>query len=199
MTQRQTGIYEHSFHGIPVRTGDVICTTDGGAGGLYAALWQRLGTLVPGPIDHCAVYVGPGGRCVEAGARGVITFDMDDPWDAAARHDVRWLLDTFYGVAYPLAGRGLEPADEERIRAGVAGYCLEQAAARRPYNVNFLDSAGDDAFYCSQLVFKAYHRFGIDLNTWHTDPARAPLHSVVFPLEIWESCRERVMVASHAR
>jgi hypothetical protein len=184
-------VYEHNFHGIPVRTGDVICTSDGGEGGLYAALWQALGSLVPGPIDHCAVYVGPGGRCVEAGARGVITFDMTDPWDAAGRHDVRWLLDTFYGVAYPLAGRGLGREEERRIRAGVAAYCLEQAVAAKPYNFNFLASDADDAFYCSQLVYKAYKRFGVELNTNSGGVLAGALQQVILPVAIWESCQER--------
>lgn len=182
-------IHEHSFRGIPVRTGDVICTADGGDGGVYAALWGALGALVPGPVDHCAVYVGPGGRCVEAGARGVIAFDMGEAWDAASCHDVRWLLDTFYGVAYPLAGRGLPAPEEERIRAGVAAYC--QAQAGKPYNPNFLAADEDGAFYCSQLVYKAYHRFGIDLNTNRGVALGGPLQQIILPLEIWESCGER--------
>jgi hypothetical protein len=182
-------IHQHSFHGIPLRTGDVICTSDGGDGGVYAALWQALGTLVPGPVDHCLLYVGPGGRCVEAGARGVIAFDMADPWDAPGRHDTRWLLDTFYGVAYPLAGRSLSITEEERVRAGVATYCLAQAG--KPYNVNFLAAEDDSAFYCSQLVYKAYRRFGIDLNSSRGLALGGPLQQIVFPLEIWQSCRER--------
>jgi hypothetical protein len=185
-------IYEHRFNGIPVRTGDVICTADGAEGGVYAALWQTLGALVPGPIDHCAVYIGPGGRCVEAGARGVIVFDMHDPWDAHALHDSRWLLDTFYGVAYPLAGRGLPAEKERRIRSGVAAYCLEQAKAGKPYNVNFLASDDDSAFYCSQLVYKAYLRFGINLNRNQAIPLPDALSQIVFPLEIWESSPGRM-------
>lgn len=184
-------IYEHTFEGIPVRTGDIICTSDGGEGGVYGALWQALGTLVPGPIDHCAIYIGPGGRCVEAGARGVIAFDMADAWDAAAAHDTRWLLDTFFGVAYPLAGRGFAGGDEERIRAGVAEYCLAQAVAAKPYNINFLAADDDSAFYCSQLIYKAYLRFGINLNTSKGVALGGALDQIVFPLEIWESCRER--------
>jgi len=37
-----------------------------------------------GDVDHVVIYVGPGGRCVEAGAKGkVITFDIiDNAWNA---------------------------------------------------------------------------------------------------------------------
>jgi len=57
-----------------VQTGDIICTTDGGGEIFAGQFWRLVGKLIPGEVDHIAVYVGPQGRCVEAGAKGrVIT------------------------------------------------------------------------------------------------------------------------------
>ena len=45
---------------------------------LPGEFWRLVGRLVPGDVDHVMMYVGPGGRCIEAGSRGVIAFDMPD-------------------------------------------------------------------------------------------------------------------------
>ena len=72
-------IHTYKIDGLTVRTGDLICTSTGGQsmpGGLF---WKLFGELVYGEVDHIAVYVGPGGRCVEAGAKfRVLTFDIVD-------------------------------------------------------------------------------------------------------------------------
>ncbi len=60
-------------------------------------------------------------------------------------------IDILYGVAYPLQGRGLSKETEANIRRSVADYCLAQAAANKPYNLNFFDPDTERAFYCSQL------------------------------------------------
>jgi uncharacterized protein YycO len=98
------------------------------------------------------------------------------------------LLDNLYGVAYPLAGLSLSNEEEAGIRKRVATYCLRQAAARKPYNLIFLDSGTENAFYCSQLAYKAYLREGIDLNTSKGLPCLPGMHSIVFPQEIWSGC-----------
>ena len=100
-------------------------------------------------------------------------------------------LDQLYGVAYPLEGRGLSNEEEVSIRKSVAEYCLAQAEAQRPYNINFLDSDNETAFYCSQLAYKAYMRHAINLNTGQGVPNLPGTSSIVFPHEIWGACSSR--------
>lgn len=182
-------IYTHQLNGFSLQTGDIICTRDGIPDSLYGKFWLLVGRILPGDVDHCALYVGPGGRCVEAGPGGVITYEMQSGcWDASPLAEQRLFVDQLYGIAYPLADRGLSPAEERRIRAGVAAYCLEQAALQKPYNFNFLNPDQENAFYCSQLIYKAYLEQGIDLQTT-VDLAVAHLvEPIVFPEEIWQSC-----------
>ena len=183
-------IHTHSINGLPVQTGDIICTTDGGGEILVGQFWRLVGKLIPGDVDHIAVYVGPRGRCVEAGAKGrVITFDIGgNIWDAERMLDERWLVDTFYGIAYPLMDKDLPEYRISEIRESVADYCLAQAAAGKPYNINFLDSETEEAFYCSQLAYKAYKKEGIDLNTGKGIPEIPGTDSIIFPQEIWSGC-----------
>jgi hypothetical protein len=196
-------IYDHVFDNLPVRSGDILFTQDGETCPppdtprsmpgrptcLFGQIWRLLGRLVPGEIDHCLVYVGPGGRCIESAARGVIAFDMPgETWNSSPLAKERLLIDSLVGVAYPLAERGLQPDDEQRIRLDVVSFCLERAAKRRPYNPNLFNTQTDGAFYCSQLIYRAYLATGIDL-----DPDRDPslLERIVFPEEIWNACPHR--------
>lgn len=185
-------IYEATIEGVPVRTGDIICTMNGVEAGVLGRLWQALGYIVPGEIDHVALYLGPGGRCVEAGARGVIVFAMPaGRWVAEEALAERWILDTFVGVADPLASRGLPAEEERRVRAEVACYCEAQAGAGKPYNVNFFDPATDAAFYCSQLIYKAYLASGVDLAL---GPGTSLTHgeaTIVLPQHLWQNGARR--------
>jgi uncharacterized protein YycO len=187
-------IYTYTIEGVPLRTGDIICTangavTEGVMNKVAGTLYHALGMVVPGEVDHIAMYIGPGGRCVEAGARGVITFDVyDGRWDAQRMHAKRWLLDTFYGIAYPLHERGLSANKEAAIREDVARFCLEQATTARPYNVNFFNPGSEAAFYCSQLAYRAYIRHGIDLDQNRGHLLIEHIGQIVFPYEIWHSC-----------
>lgn len=187
-------IHEHAFDRLPVRTGDIICTKNGEPRSLLGHFWYQVGRLVPGEIDHVVVYIGPGGRCVESGARGVIVYEMQgETWDARCIREMRPLRDTLVGVAYPLAGLGLSADDERRIRADIAAFCLAQADAGKPYNPLFLDAGTDDRFYCSQLVYRAYLEQGINLNSNHGVPRGPGLDQIIFPEEIWQACpRQRV-------
>ncbi len=179
--------------GLAVQTGDLICTNTTEGRSVFAGLFYRLyGIVIPGPVDHVVVYVGPGGRCVEAGAKlRVMTFEIaGDVWDASKMTKERGpIRDILYGVAYPLAGRSLSAEEEDRIRRGVASYCLQQAKARKPYNVVFVDSMTEKAFYCSQLAYRAYLEQGIDLNTNQGVPDVPGTNSIVYPQEIWNGCR----------
>jgi cell wall-associated NlpC family hydrolase len=185
-------IYSYELHGMYLQTGDIICSSDGAERMLFNQAYRALGMLVPGPVDHVAVYVGPGPRCVESGPFGVISFDIHDQgWEADLMWSQRKIADTFYGVAYPLAGRGLSAEEETRIRLEAAAYCLRQAEARKPYNFNFFNSETEEAFYCSQLIYKAYQQHGIDLNTNQGVPQFRFINSVIFPWELWNACKRQ--------
>lgn len=182
-------IYEYQIEGLKVQSGDLICTSDGGGADLKGQFWRLIGKLLPGDVDHIVVYVGPGGHCVEAGAKGrVVTFDLQGArWDSQAMLNERGgLIDSFFGVAYPLGKRPVNPSEATRIREAVSEYCLAQVG--KPYNLNFLDSSTDRAFYCSQLAYKAYLREGIDLNTGVGVPDVPLTESIIFPQEIWNGC-----------
>ena len=70
-------VFSYQINGLIVQTGDLICTTDGGDVDIKGQFWRLIGKLIPGEVDHIVIFVGPGGRCVEAGARGkVITFEV---------------------------------------------------------------------------------------------------------------------------
>ena len=190
--EKVTQIHEHGINGLTVRTGDLICTTDGDPTFFSGQIWRLIGKVIPGEVDHIVIYIGPGGRCVEAGAkRKVIEFIVpENGWDTVAMRDDRGgLIDTLYGIADPVADQGLAPEEQSRIRIDAANYCIEQAEREKPYNILFNLSDIEDAFYCSQLAYKAYLRHGIDLNTNRGIPGIPFTESVVLPQEIWDECR----------
>jgi len=180
-------VYSFEINGLLLKTGDLICTVDGGPPVVPGEFWRLIGKLIPGDVDHIVIYVGPDGRCVEAGAKGVISFETHSPiWDSASMVTQRELVDQLYGIAYPLKNGVLEPGREETIRESVAAFCLAQIG--KPYNFNFLDSSTEDSFYCSQLAYKAYLRCGVNLNTGKGVPQVPGTGSIIFPQEVWESC-----------
>jgi len=152
--------------------------------------WRVLGLLVPGEVDHVAIYVGPGGRCIEASAKGVYGFDLEDnEWAPEKMFKHRGpFKDHLVGAAYPLHGFDSSEKEKGRIRLAVAKYCLAQANARIPYNINLFNPDREDAFYCSQLAYKAYLPHGINLNTGKGVVNLPGTRSIVFPQEIWEGC-----------
>ncbi|MHC4086099.1 MAG: hypothetical protein ACYSU3_14675 [Planctomycetota bacterium] len=189
-------VHTYQIDGLTVRTGDLICTNTTEEESVFGGIFYRIfGTLIPGKVDHIAVYVGPGGRCVEAGAKyRVITFNIKhNTWNSSKMIEERgFIVDNLYGIAYPLAGLSLSSEEEAGIRKRVAMYCIRQAEAKKPYNAMFIDSKTENAFYCSQLAYKAYLKEGIDLNTGKGVPDLPNLpgmESIVFPQEIWSGCR----------
>jgi hypothetical protein len=184
-------IHEYEINGLLARTGDIICTRDEGPRILGGQFWRYIGHLIPGDVDHVAVYVGPGGRCVEAGARGrVITFSViGHTWDHLIMREQRGeMADALYGIACPVEGRGLSESEKAKVRENVAGYCLAQAAAEKPYNLDFFKADTEDAFYCSQLAYMAYLMNGIDLNTGLGIPHIPQTSNIIFPQDIWNGC-----------
>lgn len=186
-------IHSYQIEGLTVQTGDLICTNTTEGKSVFGMLfWQLFGMLIPGEVDHIAVYVGPGGRCVEAGAKYcVTTFNIkNNTWDSSKMIEERGpILDNLYGIAYPLEGLSLSSWEEAEIRKRVANYCIKQARANKLYNALFLDSKTENAFYCSQLAYKAYLKEGIDLNTGKGVEEFEGMESIVFPQEVWNSCR----------
>jgi hypothetical protein len=186
-------IYTYEIEGILVQTGDIICTMNGKPNILPGEFWLFVGRLVPGDVDHVAIYLGPDGRCVEAGARGVALFDIPHGhWDTERMALQRGLLfDTFYGVVSPLDALGLSEGDEYEMRIKVAAYCLAQVG--KPYNLNFLNSEHEESFYCSQLAYKAYQQVGIDLNTALAMEQIPGTNAIIYPQEIWNGFSHRAL------
>jgi hypothetical protein len=135
--------------------------------------------------------VGPNGRCIEAGTRGVIKFTVfDGTWNTERMTRRRGLLfDTFYGVVSPLDGLQVSQEEEFEMRSRVASYCLAQVG--KPYNLNFLNAETEDAFYCSQLAYKAYQQIGIGLNTGLAMEKLPGTNAIIYPQEIWEGFPHR--------
>ncbi|MEZ4615241.1 MAG: YiiX/YebB-like N1pC/P60 family cysteine hydrolase [Caldilineaceae bacterium] len=183
---------------MTIKTGDILCTSDGTPHSWFGRLWQLIGYLVPGKIDHIIIYIGPGGRFVEAGARGVIEFEMSGPrWDASQVVELRLLVDTLIGVAYPLQGLKMGPEQEERIRSAVASYCIDHVG--KPYNANFLRVATNEAFYCSQLAYLAYREAGVDIGVTpvnlmaDSDDKTENTPLLVLPTALLENCEHRLL------
>jgi hypothetical protein len=179
-------IYTYQIEGIAVQTGDIICTMNGKPDILPGEFWKIVGRLIPGDVDHIAIYLGPNGRCVEAGARGVIKFTVfDQQWNTERMARRRGLLfDTFYGIVSPLDGLQASQEQEFEMRTRVAEYCLAQVG--KPYNLNFLNAETEESFYCSQLAYKAYQQVGIGLNTGLAMEKLPGTNAIVYPQEIWD-------------
>lgn len=190
-------IYSYVINGLPVQTGDILCTQAGVEAADYpeaiqpGEFWHWVGQLVPGEVDHVAIYIGPGGLCIESGPRGVISFTVEAGcWDAPQMMSRRGnFVDTLYGVAYPLAGHDLPSEAKARLRVEVAAFCTAQLG--KPYNKNLFNVDQDDSFYCSQLVYRAYQPHGINLNSRPEIKVLPMTQRIVYPQEIWESCPHR--------
>lgn len=184
-------IYTYQINRNPIQTGDIICTMNGKPEILPGEFWRLVGRLVPGDVDHVAIYLGPDGRCAEAGARGVITFDIPKgKWDTERMARQRGLLfDTFYGIVSPLDTLSFSEDEERSMRLAVANYILNQVG--KPYNLNFLNAETEDAFYCSQLAYKAYQTIGINLNTGLAMEQMPGTNQIVYPQEIWDGFSHR--------
>lgn len=184
-------IHTYQINGMVLQTGDIICTMNGKPDILPGEFWRLVGRLVPGDVDHVALYVGPHGRCVEAGARGVVIFNVPSShWDTERMARQRGhLLDTFYGITLPLEDLGLSKKEEQRARSQVAEYSLSKIG--KPYNLNFLNAETEDSFYCSQLAYKAYQTIGVNLNTGLAMEQLPGTNQIVYPQEIWDGFSHR--------
>lgn len=182
-------VYSHTFSGVTAKTGDILFTHDGDPGSLFGEFWRLIGRVLPSEYSHVALYLGPGVRFVESAARGVAVVEFaGDTWDARHYGKERLLIDELIGIGDPLSGRGILPARETEIRENVVAYCLDKARTEKPYNLNFFDPEKDAAFYCSQLVYKAYKAQGINLHVHVGEDADSPLAPIVLPEDLWTAC-----------
>jgi len=156
-------LFEYLLDGLPLRTGDIVATVDGTEVTFRGQVWRLVGAVMPGDIHHVLMYVGPGPRFIEAGPSGVIEFEMPESrWDSVPVADSRGgLMDRLHGVACPLFGKRITGEREAQVRRAAADYCLAQVG--KPYNRRFSDPYREDSFYCSQLLWRAYRRQGINL------------------------------------
>jgi hypothetical protein len=178
-------VYSFKLHGLSLKTGDLICTANGDETPIAGQFWRFIGLFVPGEVDHIIVYLGPEGRCIEAGPRGVNGFDLPgQTWDALKMVPIRGrILDTFVGVASPIEGMDWKEDEEAEVREAVGVYCLAQMG--KPYNMNYFNPHTEEAFYCSQLAYLAYLPHRINLNTELGVPDLSPTRSIIYPQEIW--------------
>jgi hypothetical protein len=190
-------LYRHTLNGLEVVSGDILFTRDGVPGSPFGQVWALLGRLLlPGDLDHCLLYAGPRGRCIESAARGVRVFDMPgETWDSEPLAGERLLLDELVGAADPLAGRGLSPTEAARLRESVLAFCMGHAVERKPYNLNFFNPDTDGAFYCSQLVYRAYLHHGLDLRGPAPTDSHPILGRIVLPENIWNACHVKRRVS----
>jgi hypothetical protein len=177
-------VYEFTINGMRVKTGDILSTSDG-TNSLYSIGYIVLGKLIPGDVDHSILYLGPEGLCVEAGIYGVILFNAAHEWNSDEMFEERGLLDTFRCASSVLGNRGLSGAEENAARSFVRAYAL--GCVGKPYNINFLDPDNERALYCSQLVYLAYKKAGINLNVGKTGKGGKWFDKVVFPQEILDN------------
>lgn len=190
-------IHSHTFHGVTARTGDILFTRDGQEGSLFGEFWRLIGRIIPSEFSHVALYVGPGVRFVESAARGVLVVEMEgDEWSGTRYGAERLLVDQLVAVGDPLAGRGISPERESEIRENVVAYCLQQAREDKPYNIRFFNPETDGAFYCSQLVYKAYRAQGINLHIHIGEDADSPLAPIVLPEDLWNACNVKRQIES---
>jgi len=66
----------HAFNRLRIETGDLLCMAGGDQDDMQGQFWRVLGTLLPVPIDHIVIYLGPDARHIEAGPKGVGLFEM---------------------------------------------------------------------------------------------------------------------------
>lgn len=176
-------VYEFSINGRLLKTGDVISTKDG-TNSIYSLGYRILGAMIPGDIDHSVLYVGPGGLCVEAGMFGVVAFISGDNWHSKEMLSERGLLDTFVAASSILVNRGLSSNEDDEARSFVRAFAL--GSVGKPYNLDFLHPDNERALYCSQLVYLAYHKLGIELNVGKSGMGKWS-DKIIFPQEIYDS------------
>lgn len=182
-------IHTHTFHGVTAKSGDILFTRDGDPDSLFGKLWRLIGRLFPSEFSHVALYLGPGIRFIESAAKGVEVVEFQgEEWEATPYGKERLLVDQLIGIGDPIAGRGISAERENEIRENVIAYCLEQVKEQKPYNLQFFNPETDGAFYCSQLIYKAYLAQGINLHIEIGEDADSPLSPIVMPEDLWNAC-----------
>jgi hypothetical protein len=174
-------VFQETINGRLLTTGDILFTRDG-PNSIYSMGCTAFGERVAGETDHCLLYLGPAGLCVEAGIHGVIVFKAGGSWNSEQMFLTRGLVDTFHAATSVLAGRGLTAAQENEVRIFVRGYVL--GSVKKPYNFDLIDPDKEKALYNSQLVYLAYGKAGIDLHGFSTVLSGRRSARVILPKDI---------------
>jgi len=116
-------------------------------------------------IGHAGMVYGAG-ITVEGAREGVVT--RSNNWEYR------------YWTVFGINVSGTSAADD----AEAVEWAMSQI--NKPYNWNFFNIETQSEYYCSQLVWRAFERHGVDLNTWLYDyswwgRAIAPVELVTSP------------------
>ena len=168
--KHKVGIHTANINGIPIKTGDLVFTSNASIFGYKLDAAQFIG-----PTNHVVMYVGPRLGFIEAGPAGVRAFDIFGPTWKDTKTYRFGLSDTFYAVSK------VKLKDSERKI--IANFCLKQIG--KPYNINFTDSNTKNAFYCSQLIYWSYREAGIDLLQKEMSLLYDKMKLIV-PFELWK-------------
>jgi hypothetical protein len=176
-------VFTFKIRGRFLKTGDIIFT-EGGSNSIFSMGYSAHDVVTVEDVDHCIIYIGPGGLCVESGNRGVIKFEADQEWRSEQMFIERGLLDNFRTAASVFPSRSLSFLSEHDARLLVRAYVL--GTIGKPYNYSFINPNTESAFYCSQLVYHAYRHAAIDLgleDRWGTPvlPQKVLNHCHVIP------------------
>jgi len=112
-------LFEYELDGIPLQTGDLICTRDGSDTILAGEFWKIIGTLIPGEVDHVAVYLGPKGAASRRDRTACSCSRSRTGVGCGSMFQKRGIVDQLHGVAFPLRKRklGIEATQRMRIRS----------------------------------------------------------------------------------
>ena len=168
-------VYVTIIKDVKVTTGDLLFTSDAKLFGYTLDKGQFIG-----PTNHVIMYLGPDYKFIEAGPAGVQIFNgLSLGWYNFQSYRYG-LSDKFWAVSK------IKLTDS--ARKVVAQYCINQIG--KPYNVNFLNSQTKKAFYCSQLIYWAYRKAGIDLLP-RGESLLYDKTKLIVPFELWKAIEKK--------
>lgn len=163
------------------RVGDVILTgPEGGVASGDASYYITL--LTKGPFSHATIIIEtmPPVIIEAMGATGTFT----DPCSNKVRMTM-WYEELHFNGLVKLVRPtlGMDKHEAQGIINNALSYAHEQLG--KPYDYAFTDDDGTDAFYCSELVSKAYSAAGLDIASKNADRDKVivAIHAVIDGLD----------------